>query len=114
MKAAQIIPLLIGSSGLTAVAAAIFNAILQRGKLKAEASSIISEAAGGLVTNYMNDNVRLRSENAELLAEKKALEDKVDRLTKALADLTEYSARLAKAFQTGGSFDERPPKIVEF
>jgi len=67
---------LVGSAGLATVLLAVVNAIVNRRKLGAEATKVISEAAAGTVKDVREDNTRLREENRELRARVTALEDR--------------------------------------
>jgi hypothetical protein len=53
----------IGSSGVTVILGAIANGVIQKRKLSADATHIITQAAGGIVLNLQEDNGRLRAEN---------------------------------------------------
>lgn len=55
---------LLGSGAVGAVVAAIINGFFNKRKLSAEATNIISQAAGGVVQNLQDDNTRLRAANA--------------------------------------------------
>jgi hypothetical protein len=67
---------LLGSAGLAAVLVAVINAVVNRRKLGAEATKMISDAAAGAVKDARDDNVRLRAENSEFRARVTALEDR--------------------------------------
>jgi hypothetical protein len=67
---------LLGSAGLAAVLVAIINAVVNRRKLGAEATKMISDAAAGAVKDARDDNVRLRAENSEFRARILALEER--------------------------------------
>lgn len=54
-----IVQILLSAGGAT-VLAAIINAIMNRRKLSAEATEIITKAAAGTVENVMKDNAELR------------------------------------------------------
>jgi len=54
---------LLGTGAIAAVLGAVVNGIINRRKLTAEATSIITQAAGGMVQNLQTDNGRLRAEN---------------------------------------------------
>ena len=64
MTSNGIISAIVASSGFTAIILAVVNALFNRKRTKAEASAVISQAAGGLVENLVADNTRLRAENA--------------------------------------------------
>lgn len=54
------------SAGGAGVLAALINAVMNRRKLSAEATQIITMAAAGTVENVVKDNTTLRAEVAEL------------------------------------------------
>jgi hypothetical protein len=60
-----IIQILISAGGATVIAAFI-NAVMNRRKLSAEATEIITKAAAGTVENVMKDNSTLRERIAHL------------------------------------------------
>lgn len=116
MKGENLLPLILGSSGITAVVVALISALFNRRKLQAEATSIISNAAGGVVTNLFADNTRLREENAELRNENELLREQFDEFKKnvkiALDSLQQYATRQAALLQSNGIKAEKPPKIT--
>lgn len=58
----------LGTGSVAAVGAAIVTGLFSRKKLGADATEIITRAASGVVEQIQEDNARLRTENAELLA----------------------------------------------
>jgi hypothetical protein len=69
---------LLGSAGLAAVLVAVINAVVNRRKLGAEATKVISDAAAGTVRDVREDNARLREENVDLRSRIVALENDQD------------------------------------
>ena len=65
MDATTILAIL-GSTGVTAIFAAVLNAFFNRRKLGAEATHIIAQAAAGTVENVMKDNEGLRAKVEKL------------------------------------------------
>lgn len=57
---------LLGSAAVASIIGAIINGILNRKKLGAEATEIITKAASGVVADIRSDNERLRSRVGEL------------------------------------------------
>lgn len=55
---------ILGASAVATVLGAIIQGVINKRKLSAEATSIITQAAGGLVKDLQTDNGRLRAENA--------------------------------------------------
>lgn len=54
------------SAGAASIIAALIQAVMNRRKLSAEATEIITKAAAGTVENVMKDNAHLRAEVAEM------------------------------------------------
>lgn len=59
---------ILGTGSVVAVISAIVNGFLNKRKLSAEATSIITQAAGGIVQNLQDDNTRLRTVNTKIEA----------------------------------------------
>ena len=76
MDANQLFALL-GSASLAGVLGAVVNAVVNRRKLGAEATVIITQAAGGIIGTLQDDNARLRADNDQLRA-------RVDQLERAV------------------------------
>ena len=88
MTGADILQLAL-SAGVATIIVGIINAVMNRKKLSAEATQIITQAAAGTVETVMKDNAQLREKQA-------ILEAQVARLTTAVA-LAEQSQRTAQA-----------------
>jgi LPS O-antigen subunit length determinant protein (WzzB/FepE family) len=69
----QLLTILLSAGGAT-VLAAVINAVMNRRKLSAEATEIITKAAAGTVENIMKDNAHLRERVAELESRVKQFE----------------------------------------
>lgn len=112
--------------GLSAVVGAIVNGIINRKKLGAEATHLLTQAAGGLVERLEVENKRLNDRQRELETRGDELEDEVDqvRRTARLAewraenaeryaeDLLAWGTRLARRLEQECGLDavESPPK----
>lgn len=89
MAGADLVQLLL-SGGIVGVLVAVINAIVNRRKLSAEATEIITKAAAGTVENVMADNARLREELVTVRSDVTAL-----KLSLALAEERERGHQLA-------------------
>lgn len=76
MEGSSLILALIGSGVVGSVGVAVIQAFTNKRKLSAEATSIISEAAGGIVQRLENENLRINGENASLRERVHTLEQK--------------------------------------
>jgi LPS O-antigen subunit length determinant protein (WzzB/FepE family) len=119
----QFLTILLSAGGATVLAAAI-NAVMNRRKLSAEATEIITKAAAGTVENVMKDNTWLRQkivdlesrivqfELAEELHETREREHlrAEDRYAWHMQQCHDYTERLASALRAmGGRVDDPPP-----
>lgn len=119
MTTAELLPILIGSSGVTAVLISVVTALFNKRKLRADATSIISQAAGGLVEQIAADNTRLRAENATLEGRADRLEsaarrrDKRDaKIQASIAKHNDYDIELAQMLRDAGINVPDPPALV--
>lgn len=110
---------LFGSAALAAVLSAIVNGFINRHKLGAEATSIIAQAAGGMVTFLQEDNVRLRAEAVILKAQVEEFirldrrrGQRDDQMRKAVQALVDYSTMCAQAMRTAGMEIADPPLVL--
>lgn len=119
MELSEILPLILGSAGVTAVAGSVVTALFNRRKLKADATSIISQAAGGLVEQIATDNQRLRGENAVLEArldemrlanERRNIRD--ERIKEGMRQHNEYDIELAQKLRSVGIEIADPPPLI--
>lgn len=69
---------LLGSAALAAIAGAIINGIINRRKLGAEATEIITKAASGVVERLEAERARIANENVILRERVTALEARED------------------------------------
>ena len=70
----DVIVQLLGSAVLAAIAGAIINGIINRRKLGAEATEIITKAASGVVERLEAERARIAGERDQLLERVRALE----------------------------------------
>lgn len=111
----EVVASILGASAVTAVVGAIVNGFINRRKLGAEATSIITQAAGGLVASLQNDNAVLRAEDAKrkLQAERNARATrKRDAFFRSqFSAHLEYDRKIVKALRDAGIAVEMPPEI---
>ncbi len=112
--------LLISSSGITAVIVAIITAMVNRRKLSAEATNIISQAAGGIVQRLEDENKRLnlnlehmrnRVSDLELIENKRG--DQMELYNHQIYAHLEYDRMLVEQLEKLGVTVAPPPPLVE-
>jgi hypothetical protein len=100
------------SVGGAAIVAAVINAIMGRKKLSAEATQIITEAAGGFVQKVEADNARLRSELSTAKARIDGLErreDEARHYQQVHVAIDVMMLRRLRELAHGEDFPEPPP-----
>lgn len=111
--------LLISSSGVTAVIVSVITAMVNRRKLSAEATNIISQAAGGIVERLEIENKRLNNDlekmrirvlDLELIENKR--KDKAEYYEDAAARHLEYDATLIEKLLALGVTVDAPPPLL--
>lgn len=117
----ELLPLVVGSSGVTAVVVAVITAIVNRRKLSAEATNIISQAAGGVVERLENENIRLTTANDKLtvrvadLEKRERQRDHRDHLFEEQVRMHQvYDEGLAIRLRNAGITDVPPPPPLLF
>lgn len=85
---------------MTAVIVATITAFVNRRKLSAEATNIISQAAGGVVERLENENIRLSNENEALRTRVSKLEAR-ERTRDHRDHLFEEQVRLHQLYDEG-------------
>lgn len=80
---AELILAAVGSAGFTGLVATVVNGILNRKKLSADATKIITEAASGVVERLEAELTRKDREHKE---REQVLEDRLDRLETYIAE----------------------------
>lgn len=112
---AENLPLIIGSSGVTAVMVALITALFNRRKLKADTTSVITTAAGGIVQVLQTDNGRLRAENAkaEILRQRKerAERERDGKFRRQLEAHHRYDLKIVQALRSAGIEVDDPPAL---
>lgn len=68
------------SAGVMTVFVAVINGLLQRRKVGADTTKVITDAATGVMSRIESDNERLRSEAIGYRTREDVLEDHIDRL----------------------------------
>jgi len=127
MDMAQLVGVL-AAAGVGGIIVAIINAVVNRRKLGAEATQILTTAAGGIVERLDKDNTGLREQLDTLrkeLSTLKAAQELADRRERAAEMVNErwqwhmerwhrYSSRLADELRAlGGSIENPPPMWPE-
>lgn len=114
----ELLPTIAASTGLSAILLAIVNAIFNRRKTSAEATSVITQAAGGLVANLNADNLSLRGENQLLKTQVQELLDKderrdrrEERVRDAMKEHNEYDKKMAEKLREAGIDVPMPPPL---
>jgi len=69
---------LLFSAGVTTVVVTIINGFLQRRKMGADTTKIITDAASGVLTRIEDDNKRLRTDDSKNRTRIDQLEDYID------------------------------------
>lgn len=109
------IPLIISSSGVTAVFVAVFNSLFNRRKLKADTTAVLTTAAGGIVSILQTDNGRLRAENASIKtrAERKerAERERDANFRRQLSAHHKYDSMVAQKLREAGIQVDDPPQL---
>lgn len=119
-----IVQILLSAGGAT-VLAAIINAIMNRRKLSAEATEIITKAAAGTVENIMKDNASLRErlvalelrireyETAQFLSDDRERAHMVaeERYRRHQAECHDYTALLGAKLRALGQDVPDPPPV---
>jgi len=110
---------LFGSAAVAAVLGAIVNGVVNRRKLGAEATSIITQAAGGIVATLQADNIRLRAEAVDLKAQvdsfvktdrRRGFRD--DQMRRAFQAQSDYSTMCAQTMRAAGIEIIDPPLVL--
>jgi len=110
---------LFGSAALAAVLGAVVNGVVNRRKLGAEATSIITQAAGGIVATLQADNIRLRAEAVVLKAQvdefvktdrRRGRRD--DQMRRAFQAQSDYSTMCAHIMRAAGIEIADPPLVL--
>ncbi len=109
------LPIIVGSSGVTALLVAVFSALVNRRKIKAEATSILTEAAGGIVQILQADNARLRADakRQEVLRERRerAERDRDEQFRVLLREHHDYDMSLVQSLREAGIRVGNPPRL---
>lgn len=114
----QIVFQFLSSGAVVAVITAMITGVINRKRLGAEATSIITQAAGGMVKTLQDDNARLRAEYATMRIERDEQEDRErerdrrdEQLRKALEAHGEWDRQVA-AMLRGAGLDVPPPPTL--
>lgn len=96
---------LLASGALATVLAAVINGVMNRRKLGAEATQIITDAASSVVTRLEQENAREHQANRDLRVEVKALRAEVDRFTARERQRDEDMRNLVVTLQIHAAWD---------
>jgi hypothetical protein len=111
----ELLPVIIGSSGISALLATIATAFINRRKIKAEATSILTEAAGGIVQILQADNARLRADATRndilRIRKDRAERERDDQFRLLLSRHHEYDVMLVQKLREAGIQVEDPPRL---
>lgn len=106
---------ILGASAIATVLGAVVQGIINKRKLSAEATSIITQAAGGLVKDLQTDNGRLRAENARSsLREERsryAVRRRDDAFRRVLDGHSKWDRLVVKALREAGIQIPDPPEL---
>jgi len=90
------------SAGVCAIVSALIGGLFSRRKMSAEATSIITTAAGSLVGQVQADNAELRTENKELKVEVAQLRSEVAGLKRQLDEIQRDTRATRSAVESTG------------
>lgn len=109
-----------GAIGLSSILTVLIKGVIDRRKLGAEATSILTQAASGLVTTIRGENTILSAELAKVQNQMKVRDaaDKVrdrrqDALRKAIEVHHAYDVTLADKVRQAGLLVEDPPPLPD-
>ena len=109
----------LGSTALAGVVSVVITAISTRRKMGADATKIITEAAGGMVSRLEEDNKRLREDNTSFRTKVDAFEQsdrrrgrRDDLIRLGLEAQTKYSMVLAGLLRDAGIAVPDPPTLL--
>jgi len=104
MSAAAVLQIL-ASAGAATILATVINGILNRKKLGAETTKIITDAAGGMVKDLREENERLRRSEERMRLMAADLEARVDDLEHAQAEAAIERDEWLRVLQVHASWD---------
>lgn len=111
----EYLPAIIGSSGVTALLVAVVSAVMNRRKIKAEATSILTEAAGGIVKILQEDNARLRAAAARSdlrqMRRDRAERERDEKFRQQLHQHHDYDVMLVTKLREAGIQVDNPPRL---
>ena len=111
----ELLPVILGSGAISGIAVAIITALFNRRRIKAETTSLITAAAGGIVQNLQDDNVRLRGEVAKAefreVRRKKAEKERDKEFRLQLQAHREHDLRIVEALRGAGIAIDDPPLL---
>lgn len=87
------------SAGVCAIVSALIGGMFSRRKMSAEATQIITTAAGSFVEQVQSDNAALRIENKDLKAQLELLRGEVQGLKRQLESIQRDTRATRQAFE---------------
>ena len=112
----EVLPIILGTTGVTGLVAVIVTAMFNRRKLKAETTDILTNAAGGIIKNLQDDNQVLREQQAKsgILEWRRSAAERARDATfrVALEAHYNYDLDLARALRDAGIEIADPPRIT--
>jgi hypothetical protein len=102
----------LGSAAVTTCIGLVVQAIVNRRKIGAEATKVITDAASSVVANYRLDNADLRLQVVDLLAKVTRLEGIVDQQEAEQEANAVYRARSRALLIKHGEWDELAVQII--
>lgn len=118
-NSAQLIFQFLSSGAVVAVITVMITGVVNRKRLGAEATSIITQAAGGMVKTLQDDNARLRVEQATMRVERDAQEARErerdirdDQLRKALERHEQWDRLVTVMLREAGLDVPTPPTLT--
>lgn len=111
--------LILTSVGFTGIVTSIVASVVNRRKLKADTTEVISQAAGSLVERLEAENTRLAEDRDKAwakVADLELLEDKrraeMDQLREQIIEARDYERGLIQQVRDLGGNPPEPPKVI--
>lgn len=97
---------LLFSAGVTTVVVTVINGFLQRRKMGADTTKIITDAASGVVARIESDNDRLRTEAVTHRTREDSLDSRIDALEAHIERLVEERFAWVKLLRAHSDWDD--------
>lgn len=102
----------LGASGIMLVLAAVVNAFVNKRKLSADATKVITEAAAGVVQDMRADNAEIRAERQALVADVRQLRTEVREQNALIAVHAFWDQQVVDAAEAQGMALPPPPPLT--